>query len=249
MDRRAMGAANRLLGNRLDAPVLEIQQLGARLLVQEDTWLALAGADTCSGLEAWTARRLAAGTELNFSKKATAVFSYLAVPGGFAVDRWFGSASVDPRNGLGKPVVRGDSLVALLAEPTESASSIVRRVLVEEERTNSTDTRFQLLPGPQFALFDQSSRDAMVRSTWTLSQQLDRTGYHLDGPALKVPDSIPSEPVLPGSFQITGSGQPIVTMVDGPTVGGYAKIAVLSELDRDRLAQCLPGTQLQFRWA
>lgn len=63
------------------------------------------------------------------------------------------------------------------------------------------------------------------------------------GPAYMV-----SEPVLPGSFQIPGNGQPIVTMVDGPTVGGYPKLAILSEADRSRLAQCAPGTQVRFRW-
>ena len=58
-----------------------------------------------------------------------------------------------------------------------------------------------------------------------------------------------ASPVLAGSFQIPGSGQPIVTMVDGPTVGGYAKLAILRQVDRNRLAQCAPGTVIYFKWA
>jgi allophanate hydrolase subunit 2 len=55
-----------------------------------------------------------------------------------------------------------------------------------------------------------------------------------------------SEPVLPGSVQITGGGQSVVTMRDGPTVGGYPKIAWLDEESCRRLAQVPPGGLVQF---
>ena len=78
---------------------------------------------------------------------------------------------------------------------------------------------FELLPGPQLELFSARARAQLASAEWTVSPRSDRTGFRLEGPALDVPDSIRSEPVLPGSFQIPGNGLPIVTMVDGPTVG------------------------------
>jgi biotin-dependent carboxylase-like uncharacterized protein len=229
--------------------VLEILLQGARLKVLEDTWLALAGADTCPALPAWTARKFKAGETVEFSGKAGGLFSYLAVPGGFVAERWFGSVSVDPRNGLGRVLKRGDCLRPGGKEPGASTEGIARRLLIEEERCSyESEVSFELLPGPQFEAFSKKAKEALVKSKWVVSAHSDRTGYRLEGPKLEVPESIRSEPVLPGSFQVPGGGQPIVTMVDGPTVGGYPKIAVLKDVDRDRLAQCAPGTQLNFRW-
>ena len=84
---------------------------------------------------------------------------------------------------------------------------------------------------------------------WTVSPQSDRAGYRLLGPTLKPhPAEILSEPVLPGSIQVPAGGQPIVTMPDGPTVGGYPKIAVVDPGDLWAVAQCRPGRSLRFEW-
>jgi allophanate hydrolase subunit 2 len=47
--------------------------------------------------------------------------------------------------------------------------------------------------------------------------------------------------------QIPHGGEPIVLMPDGPTVGGYPKIAVVIEADLRLLAQCRPGRGVRFR--
>ena len=64
---------------------------------------------------------------------------------------------------------------------------------------------------------------------------------------LRVPaESLVSEPVRIGSVQIPPGGQPVVTLYDGPTVGGYAKIALVEAGDLDRLVQTRPGQQVHF---
>lgn len=250
MDRSAMAWANRLLGNPERAPVLEIYRQGARFRVLQDTWIALAGADVCAVLPTWTARRVRAGEELACTQSGGGVFAYLAVSGGFQSVRWFGSVGVDWRNGMGEPLQKGTQLAASLSGRVGIGDRVFARSLIPELRQDYAHPPvLRLLPGPQFAGFSTEARECLVSSEWTLSADSDRTGYRLDGPVLEVPESIPSDPVLPGSFQVPGSGRPIVTMVDGPTVGGYPKIAILLEADRDRLAQCAPGTQVSFRWA
>ena len=74
-------------------------------------------------------------------------------------------------------------------------------------------------------------------------------GYRLEGPAITAKQSagLPSEPACSGAVQIPDDGAPIVLMVDGPTVGGYPKIAVVVTADLPRFAQCVPGTTIQFR--
>lgn len=56
-----------------------------------------------------------------------------------------------------------------------------------------------------------------------------------------------SEPQVVGSIQVPPNGQPIVTMRDGPTVGGYPKIGIVDPDSLPWLAQCRPG--VKFRMA
>jgi Allophanate hydrolase subunit 2 len=72
-------------------------------------------------------------------------------------------------------------------------------------------------------------------------------GVRLEGASIKGPGgTMLSEPVLVGSVQITGEGQPVVTMRDGPTVGGYPKIGWLDQAGCCSLAQLPPGGTVRF---
>ena len=61
--------------------------------------------------------------------------------------------------------------------------------------------------------------------------------------------SLLSEPVLPGSIQVPPDGQPIVTLHDGPTLGGYPKIAWIDPRDLPRLVQRRSGQPVRFTLA
>ena len=72
-------------------------------------------------------------------------------------------------------------------------------------------------------------------------------GLRLAGDKLPVPDrEMVSEPVCPGSVQVTREGQPIVLGVDGQTIGGYPRIAHVIRADLDRLGQLRPGDRVSF---
>jgi len=249
MDARSMALANSLLGNPSHSPVLEIVQQGVKIRILQDTWLALAGGDFCSRFASGTAMPFAQGQVLEFDQKAAGVYAYLAMPGGYQIESWLGSASMDLRNGMGIPIKNGNCFESRLLQPNILTESVARRVSsVVQDHIPNGHAHFALYPGLQFDVFSRTTRQQFIESEWTVSKRSDRTGYRLAGTQLKIPESISSEPVLPGSFQIPGNGQPIITMADGPTVGGYAKIAVLKAADLDRLAQCAPGTKLTFSW-
>jgi biotin-dependent carboxylase-like uncharacterized protein len=249
MDRRSMELANTLLGNRPDAPVLEIILTGTRLRILDDLWVALAGADTCRGFSSGSAQLCLRGQELEFTQTANGQYNYLAVPGGFHVKRWFGSASRDARNGMGQGIGKGDRLSSSTLPAKGWMQGIARRVSCDRQAHIGEGTcHFEMYPGPQYTLFSEEARRQFIETPWRVSAQMDRTGYRLEGAALPRPPAIDSEPILPGSLQVPGNGLPIITMPDGPTVGGYAKIAICREADLDRLAQCTPGTELTFSW-
>ena len=58
-----------------------------------------------------------------------------------------------------------------------------------------------------------------------------------------------SEPVRVGSIQVPENGLPIVTLRDGPTVGGYPKLGVIAPDDISWLVQCRPGQKIRFQLA
>ena len=78
----------------------------------------------------------------------------------------------------------------------------------------------------------------------------DRAACRLEGPRLEHagPSEISSEGMVPGSIQVPPDGQPIVMLADGPTTGGYPKIATVVSADLPLLAQALPGSgRVRFR--
>ena len=60
------------------------------------------------------------------------------------------------------------------------------------------------------------------------------------------PQSIISEPTMPGGIQVPADHQPIVLLVE-QTVGGYTKIATVISTDISRIAQAMPGDTFRFK--
>lgn len=75
-------------------------------------------------------------------------------------------------------------------------------------------------------------------------------GYRLKGNTVAPKNSadIISEPVALGSIQVPNDGNPIILLNDKQTIGGYTKIATVTQLDLRKLAQMKPGDIIQFEW-
>ncbi|HSH15261.1 MAG TPA: hypothetical protein VLD18_04445, partial [Verrucomicrobiae bacterium] len=92
MDDHAAGWANQLLENPPDAPVLELLLQGAQLEVLRTSWLVITGADTGCNRPLWRMVRAQAGEQIVFPASRKGLWTYVAVEGGFAAARYFGSA-------------------------------------------------------------------------------------------------------------------------------------------------------------
>lgn len=250
MDRHAAAWANRLLDNPEGLPLLELCGPGQRIEVLEDGWLAWTGGSGGLGLvpQPWSAFRVRSGEVITFPASKSGVWSYLAVPGGFVAGRVLGSVSANPRAGLGDTLGPG---VAALRYPGHQfnppSATASRRTAWSEIPNDPVTPSILVWPGPQWKAFGAAVRDQFFSSKWMVTSQCDRVGYRLQGPSLRSdsPEMI-SEPVLPGSIQVPPSGQPIVTMPDGPTLGGYPKLGLVDSGDLARLAQCRPGQRIRF---
>lgn len=245
MDPHAAAWANRLVENSDGAPVIELLMQGAEFLVLSTRRFAVAGAEAGAAIPAWHARTLNAGERLFFPCSRKGLWSYLAVQGGWNVDPVLGSASAYPRGGIGSVLRAGDRLAAV------GGSASARRgeawAQWTERRDYDEPPLLKVWTGPQRDWFGEAETRCFFDAEWTVSSRSDRVGYRLEGARLNPPrGEMRSEPLVVGSVQVPPDGQPIVTMRDGPTVGGYPKIGIVDPESLSWLAQCRPG--VRFRW-
>lgn len=249
MDTYSMTWANRLLGNRPNSPVLELVYQGIRLEVTRDCWFAYCGADLDGSFAPWSARRAFAGDIISFPRNRSGVYGYLAVEGGWECESWYSSCSVNARAGIGRMLEGGDCLFARDRFDRSRFSGVFERSMrASEKREFVGPLRIRVFEGPQFDRFNALECERFSSEKWLVSARSDRTGYRLEGCGISFEGAISSEPTLPGSVQITPSGQPIVTLKDGPTVGGYPKIAFIHPDDLSWFVQCGPNTEVFFEW-
>jgi len=234
MDRWASHAANRMVGNPDDAAVFEWALTGGRLQFDRDVVAAIRG----PGVSVTHAVR--AGEELVLPRPAVGRFLYLAVAGGLDTPVILGSRSTYLPAGLGHAIKTGDR-IPIGSLPTTGATTPA-----DEPRYASGAVR--VLEGPQRHLFTDDVWDQLQRTEWKVSRASDRMGYRLEGEApLAAPAAdLPSEAACVGAIQVPPDGLPIVLMADGPTVGGYPKIAVVISADLPILAQRPPGRAVRF---
>jgi len=249
MDDHAATFVNRLLDNPPESPILELLLQGARLAVLQDTWIALGGADAHCNLPLWRTVHVQAGQEIQCLQSRSGVWSYLAVKGGFDGHHSRPDRPGFSRGAIGQSLRAGDVLSVPVAMDFQLPSRVAGRVVAWDEQWDyAHPSPLRLWPGPQWHQFSEEDRARLLESAWQVTPQSNRVGYRLEGSPLKsVGHQIVSEPVLVGTLQIPQNGQPIVTMRDGPTVGGYPKIGLLDPPDVARLAQCRPGQSVRFQ--
>ena len=262
MDRAAMRAANQLVSNAPDAPVLEITLAGPRLRFLEDALIAVTGADLSQWVEwpdgnrfelpGWLAIYLRRGSGLGFAGRKSGCRAYVALAGGIAVPPVLGSASTCLSGGFGgyagRQLQRGD---CLQAQPLPSG------VLVRAGQAWPAHLRpgysnhpvVRILPGPDWHQFTREAHAAFLSSEYNVQPASDRMGIRLKGPALprRILTEVISSGVTTGSVQVPAEGQPIILGADRQTVGGYPQIAVVIGPDLPLLAQLAPGDHVSFR--
>jgi biotin-dependent carboxylase-like uncharacterized protein len=252
LDPFALALANILVGNPPGAAAVEWGLAGGEVRFDRDAEVALSGATaraTIAGraVAPGHAVRAAAGDVLAVERIELGAWLYVAVSGGIAVPPVLGSrATYLPGRfgGLeGRLLRSGDRL------PLGSPAG--RRAVPcagSPDRSPSVQpTPIGILPGPDRARLPEAAWRWLAASEFRLSPAVSRMGYRLQGPvsALSLPD-LPSAPACIGTIQLPPSGEPIVLMPDGPTVGGYPRIAVVATADLARLAQQRPGEVVRF---
>lgn len=237
-DQFALAVANALVGNPTDAAALEIALVGPTLVVDAPIGCVVWGAEVqltlnTASLDVGRTFTLEPGAKLRIGSVTQGVRAYLGIAGGIDAPLLLGS-----RSGL-VPLRAGATLTC---RPGRIGSRFVGPKSASSPAESPAVLR--VLPGGQADWFPAG---ALVARTWEVTPASNRMGLRLAGAPLPCPDRVMvSEPVCPGTVQVTGDGGCIVLGVDGQTIGGYPRIAQVIAADLDRLGQLRPGDGVRF---
>lgn len=251
LDPPAAQLANRLVGNSVEAPLLECNLLPVGLRFGGSGRLVLTGADMgwrLDGrpLERNTVHRVKAGNELNGRPSTNGARAYVAVGGLLQCAAVYGSAATDLSTGIGgidgRRLVTGDRLTFRDPQPPAPSTSGRLRPL-----DYNAIAHIGVRRGPEWDRLAVESRHPFTAGPFRLTAESNRMGARLAGPDLTCAcEDMPSVPVVPGVVQMPPFGQPIVILQDGQTTGGYPRIAIIPEGELGRFNQLRPGQSFRF---
>ncbi|WP_309497399.1 biotin-dependent carboxyltransferase family protein [Sulfurovum sp.] len=246
MDEYAYRWSQKLL-NEIDGNALEILLSGLKLLATAQTTIAVCGADLdfrINGITQpiWQTHHIQENDILSFEKKHSGMRAYLAVKGGFHVPKYQESYAATIKEHKGKKLEAGDTLPF-----TKSPNIWVKRVQEKYIPNYLDHLTLRIVLSYQHDYFTEGQKEKFFSTTYTLTPQIDRMGYKLQGEAM-IPSKggIISEGITFGAVQIPPDGQPIILLKERQTIGGYPKIGSVLPSDCFKLSQLPIGDKVMF---
>ena len=249
MDIVSFEAANAVLGNETKQTAIEISLGGLILQCHEGSiTLAITGGDFLieyqgQKISSWTVLTIQKGERLSVRAGKSGSWAYLAFSGKLNVKDWLNSSSTHSTSGFGGGVLKTGQKFTL-----EDASNQANRIGPILKPNFNTNDLIHAVLGPQDQYFMNTAIKIFSDSIFKVSDNYDRMGMQLTGPKLELKSalSIPSEPVVKGSIQVSGDGIPTILLADHQTTGGYPKIATVISSDINRLVQFRSNQSVKF---
>ena len=249
MDIVSFEAANAVLGNETKQTAIEISLGGLILQCHEGSiTLAITGGDFLieyqgQKISSWTVLTIQKGERLSVRAGKSGSWAYLAFSGKLNVKDWLNSSSTHSTSGFGGGILKTGQKFTLT-----DASNQENRIGPILKPNFNTNNLIHAVLGPQDQYFMNTAIKIFSDSIFKVSDNYDRMGMQLTGPKLELKSalSIPSEPVVKGSIQVSGDGIPTILLADHQTTGGYPKIATVISSDINRLVQLRSNQNVEF---
>ena len=254
MDNRNFLLANKLVGNKVDSPVIEFAYQGPLLKFNGDKITITVTGDVIFKLNkknneidgrCYETYQLENGDEINILSTNKSVYGYLAISGEIDLKFQWGSCSVNTKANIGSN--GGKKL-------NNEQKINIRKINSNQKNKkidylNSKIENIRVIKGTNFDYFSDEGKKIFFEKQFIVSKLSDRMGMRLEGPKIEniVNTNIKSEGLLKGVIQVPADGNPIIMLSDHGTIGGYPKIGVVASVDYDRLVQISPGSKIRFK--
>ena len=247
MDQKSYRWANHLLQNSSNAVALEMAQPGLRIQFDQACQIALAGAKVAVSLNQRPLSNsslisIAAGDLLEIGAFLSGSRLYLCIQGGFQVERYLGSGS--DFESITSPSKRSTQEV-LSYIPIPQHNPLGAKPKWETSWFESPE--IEAYRGADWALLPSAQQELIRSSNFHLSKFSNRMGIQLEELVPNQLEDLPTNPVFPGTVQLTPGGKIIVLMRDAGVTGGYPRILHLTEDGQSKLAQKRVGDSIRFQ--
>ena len=240
MDEYAYRWSQKLLDNK-DANAIEVLLAGLKLKATQETEVAVCGADLgfcINGLEQdiWCTHHIQKGDLLSFEKQHSGLRAYLAVKGGFEVEKMQGSYAYSKKEHKGMKLEKG-LLLAFQPYTIKMSRRVAKQYIAQYGETLTLNILLQAnLP------------TSFLNQTYTLTTHISPMGYKLEGKKIDHgEDGIISEGIPFGAVQVPPDGQPIILLKERQTIGGYPNMGTVLAKDCFALAQLPIGSEVTFK--
>lgn len=248
MDLYSSQFANKLLGNEKDAAVLEMTMTGADLQFLKPTTIAITGANmnpilNGKSIAMFKSITMNADDTLSFGSLNSGFRAYVAVAGGFLTETVLGSRSMAKGITDTIRIQKGD-ILEVKALTTQNPPKNAR---LNYNATFLDADTLDVIKGPEFDKLTKTQQNLFFSQDFQVSKYNNRMAYQIQPLFPNSLEPILTAPVLPGTIQLTPSGQLIVLMRDAQTTGGYPRILQLTEMSLNVLSQKMTANYLKMR--
>lgn len=240
MDEYAYRWSQKLLDDT-EGNALEILLSGLKLKALNPSTIAVCGADLGFSIngqrrDIWSSYHIQKGDILSFEENVSGLRAYLAVKGGFKVEKIEGSYAYSAKENKGLKVLKGTFLSA-----TKSQTRDIRRVGQGHIPLYTKVLNLRIL-------LAANASSEILENSYTLSPNINAMGYKLQGkPLSSSQGGIISEGIPFGSVQVPPDGQPIILLKERQSIGGYENLGTVLAKDCFALAQAPIGATLSFQ--
>ncbi len=248
MDLRSLKWVNHVLQNDPSDAVLEISQPGFSIRVEASALISLSGAKATVMLNSKLEENpsllsLHKGDILEIGQFLSGSRVYLGIKGGFQSPEWLHSRSFfAPLTGHSM-LKKGE----LLFFPRLESSSFSWTQAKPRWRTNWFESpEIEAFKGPDWDLLSAEQKEKILKTEFHLSKLSNRMGIQLEELVENQLPELLTNPVFPGTVQLTPGGKLLILMKDAGVTGGYPRILQLPENSISQLAQKNPGNAI--RW-
>lgn len=248
MDMKSFAWINHMLQNEVNDAALEVSQPGFQIQFDSPTSIAIAGAEANVRLndqliEKSNLLTIQSKDLLEVGAFQSGSIVYIGIKYGFQTPKILGSRSL--YKGLTEDSIlhKGTKIQYFM----DSEASPIFHAKAKWPTEWYGQEEILAYPGPDFHLLRENLREKLMGHTYRISQQSNRMGAQLLELMENDLPELPTNPVFPGTVQLTPGGKLIILLKDAQVTGGYPRILQLDEESQWILAQKRPGSTVKFK--
>ncbi|MBD3666787.1 MAG: biotin-dependent carboxyltransferase [Kangiella sp.] len=253
LDPVSLQIANWLVSKPLNSACLEITQAGPVIEFSQDMAIAVTGAHFELSIDdipvdMHQTLLVNKGERLTFGKLVNGARAYLAFSAEPDLPKIMDSYSTNLMANFG-----GYEGKAFKNYDTLPLNKIVnpdtKKTPKELQLEFGDNYQIRFVEGREWSDFSNATQNSFMDSGYKVTSQSNRMGMRLKGEALKTekPLSLTTAPITAGTIQIPPDGQPIITLADGQTTGGYPRIGQIITADLSILGQLKANDSISFQ--